>query len=90
MSDRVFRIKYGVYAQRLRDMGITQGDLADKAGTSPQHLSDIVTGRKPRVSAAIAFAVAEAMGMAPGDLFELVPATKATGPKEFAAAALPA
>jgi len=88
MSDRVFRIKYGIYAQRLRDMGITQGDLADKAGTSPQHLSDIVTGRKPRVSAAIAFAIAEAMSMQPSELFELVPATKATRPKEFAAAAL--
>lgn len=89
MSNKVFRLKYGEYQARLFELGMTQKELSDKIGISPQHVSDVVVGKKPNVSARIAFAIAEGLGMTPGDLFELVPAEKVVRPKGAAVAAQP-
>ena len=87
MSNKVLRLKYGEYQARLFELGMTQKELSDKIGISPQHVSDVVVGKKPNVSARIAFA--EGLGMTPGDLFELVPAEKVVRPKGAAVAAQP-
>lgn len=77
MSKMVAKIRYGVYAEKLREAGLTQARLAEIAGLVPQHLSFVVLGRRPNVSVTVALKIADALGVTVDDLFELVPAEKA-------------
>lgn len=86
MSDNVLVLNYGLFAERLRDLGLTQTALAERVGVTVQHVSSIATGRKPNVSAALAFAIADVLGVEVADLFRLVPAEQAPRPKGAAAA----
>ena len=85
MSEMVLRVRYGAYAERLKDAGLTQGRLAEIVGVAPQHLSLVVLGRKPNVSAAVAMKIAAALDLSMEELFELVPAASAPAPKGAAA-----
>lgn len=87
MTEMVLRVRYGVYAERLKEAGLTQARLAEMAGIAPQHLSLVALGRKPNVSAAVAMRIAQALGVTMEELFELVPANKAAAPKDGAAEA---
>ena len=77
MSEMVAKIRYGLYAEKLREQGMTQTRLAEVAGLVPQHLSLVVLGRRPNVSISVAMKIAAALGVTVDDLFELVPAEKA-------------
>lgn len=81
MSEMVLRVRYGVYAERLKDAGLTQTRLAEMVGIAQQHLSLVALGRKPNVSAAVAMRIAQALGVTMEELFELVPAASAPAPK---------
>ena len=49
----------------IRESGLTQKDAAERAGVTPQELSDITHGRRP-VSSALAERVSRAFGVSPG------------------------
>lgn len=86
MADRVLVLNYGLYMERLRALGLSQGALADAVGVTDAHLSNVASGRKPNVSAALAFALADALGVEVADLFSLESAAAAPRPKDGAAA----
>ena len=77
MSKMVAKIRYGLYAEKLRERGLTQTRLAEIAGLAQQHLSFVVLGRRPNVSVTVALKIADALGVKVDELFELVPAEKA-------------
>lgn len=87
MSDQVMRLNYGLYAERMRDLGLTQGALADLVGVSAFHLSNVATGKARNISATLAFRLAGALGVEVADLFSLVDPDAAPRPKGGAAGA---
>ena len=86
MSGTVLVLNSGLFAGRLPVLGPTQTAVAERVGAPVQHVSSIATGRKPNVSAALAFAIADVLGVEVADLFRLVPAEQAPRPKGAAAA----
>jgi transcriptional regulator with XRE-family HTH domain len=54
-------------AQRRKGLGLTQTQLAEAAGVTQQTISEIESGRIPRL--ATAYAVATALGATPEELF---------------------
>jgi len=53
-----------------KDSGLTQEDLAIKAGLRQAMISNLETGKSQRISFAALGRIAKALGAKPGDLFE--------------------
>ncbi|WP_409346786.1 helix-turn-helix domain-containing protein [Paenibacillus sp. MBLB4367] len=60
---------------RLRDVGMTQQELADKEGFTRQQISEYATGKR-KMSYINAITIAEALDCHPRDLYELIPVKK--------------
>lgn len=63
----------------LQQRGLTQSALAERAGVSKSHISDIIRGRRVPGREALR-RIAVALGMTPGELFDvLVGASPSSG-----------
>jgi transcriptional regulator with XRE-family HTH domain len=72
-----------IVGRRLKKLGVTQKELAEKAGLNPPYINEILSGKKHRVQGRFVPALAHALGIKPDVLYEY----SAGGKKKTTAAA---
>lgn len=78
----------GINGKRIRErrkaLGLTLAELAARVGINPAHLWRMETGRSSNPNAQTLGRLADALGVAPGELLQPLEPDTPTEPQEFA------